>query len=77
MAEKSLVNDVAEIDGVAAEVDVLLDPEVELVELELDELPHPATNRPAATTIVSARPRPRVTIGTFNFTAPPLVSAHL
>jgi hypothetical protein len=74
MAEKSLVNDVAEMlaAGAPPDVDVLADDDVDELELEL---PHPATNRPTATTSVNARARLRVAFGTFfDFTTPPLVN---
>jgi hypothetical protein len=48
MAEKSLVNDVAEMLGVAA-ADVVLDADDVLVVDELDELPHAASPRTAST----------------------------
>jgi hypothetical protein len=47
MAEKSLVNDVAEIDGAAAAV-VVVAPVVEVTELDLDELLQ--ATRPVAVT---------------------------
>jgi hypothetical protein len=50
MAEKSLVNDVAEMLGVAPDVLLLpVDPDVELVD-ELDELPHAASVTAASAT---------------------------